>query len=258
MTDPSTRNAPEPLQFDKVVASGAPADDAQATPAPTCSSCGQPIKTYYYHVDGETVCAACKQTAELAGAAQSSGGAFLRSAIFGLGAAVAGAAIYYGVIALLNLEIGIVAILIGYMVGAAIRKGARGGGGRRYQILAVGLTYFSVGLAYSPLAFKGFAEGRTNAVARADSTVGAPAASPVTAKRIGAGVILLALGATFLFIFVLPVMAVIGSGASGIISVIIIGVGLRQAWRMTAGHTVTITGPYKVGGSSEPAPAPAT
>ena len=68
----------------------------------------------------------------------------------------------------------------------------------------------------------------------------------------------LALGATFLFIFVLPIMAVMGSGASGIISVIIIGVGLRQAWRMTAGHVVTITGPYKVGGSPEATPAPTT
>ena len=70
--------------------------------------------------------------------------------------------------------------------------------------------------------------------------------------------ILLALGATFLFIFVLPIMAVMGSGASGIISVIIIGVGLRQAWRMTAGHVVTITGPYRVGGSPEATPAPTT
>jgi hypothetical protein len=53
-------------------------------------------------------------------------------------------------------------------------------------------------------------------------------------------------------------MAVMGSGASGIISVIIIGVGLLQAWRMTAGHTVTITGPYKVGGSPEATPARTT
>ena len=81
----------------------------------------------------------------------------------GLGAGIVGAIIYYSVIAIAHVEIGIVAILIGYMVGAAVRKGARGGGGRRYQILAVALTYFSVGLAYSPLAFKGFAEGRAKA-----------------------------------------------------------------------------------------------
>src|SRR5207249_6590661 len=77
MTDPNTRSAPAPLQFDRAIESGSPAADAQATALLTCSSCGQPIKTYYYYFDGETVCAACKQTAEQAGAAQSSGDAFL-------------------------------------------------------------------------------------------------------------------------------------------------------------------------------------
>ena len=52
----------------------------------------------------------------------------------GLGAGIVGAAIYYAVIAITHLEIGIVAILIGYMVGRAVRKGARGHGGLRFQI----------------------------------------------------------------------------------------------------------------------------
>ena len=41
------------------------------------------------------------------------------------------------------------------MVGWAIRKGTAGRGGRRFQILAAVLTYWAVGLAYTPLAFKG-------------------------------------------------------------------------------------------------------
>ena len=64
------------------------------------------------------------------------------------------AAIYFAVIALAHLEIGIVAILIGYMVGYAIRKGARGRGGLRFQVMAVALTYLSVAIAYTPLAVK--------------------------------------------------------------------------------------------------------
>src|SRR2546427_9516885 len=74
--------------------------------------------------------------------------------IFGLGAGVIGAIIYYAVMAIAHLEIGIVAILIGYMVGYAVRKGARGRGGRRFQVLAVALTYASVALAYTPIAVK--------------------------------------------------------------------------------------------------------
>src|SRR5258708_3197232 len=71
---------------------------------------------------------------------------------FGFGAGGVGAAIYYGVIAIAPLEIGIVAILIGYMVGYSVRKGADGRGGRRFQVLAAVLTYCSVALAYAPLA----------------------------------------------------------------------------------------------------------
>ena len=221
MTDPNTRPVPEPLQFDRAVESSAAAGGAPATPALSCAFCGKPIATSYYNVAGRAACESCKHVAENAIAAQSSNDAFFRAVVFGAGAAIAGAAIYYGVIALLGLEIGIVAILIGYMVGRAIRKGARGGGGRRYQVLAVALTYLSVGLAYAPLAFKGFSI------------------------------------AAVVMVVALPVIAVMGSGASGILSAIIIGVGLRQAWRMTAAHPLTITGPYKVGGSAEH-PAPST
>jgi len=53
-------------------------------------------------------------------------GKLIRAGVFGLGAAIAGAAIYYAVMAIADLEIGIVAILIGYMVGYAVRKGAAG------------------------------------------------------------------------------------------------------------------------------------
>jgi hypothetical protein len=218
----------------------------------------------------------------------------MRAAVYGLAASVLGAAIYYGVIALFNLEIGIVAILIGFMVGAAVRAGAKGGGGRRYQILAAGLTYLSVGMAYAPVAYKGFVQARSDKIAAraarapgADSSrllaatsdddaddaaadaddaadsVASPQAQRADAsalpdpsvKRLGAGVILLGLGATLLIIFVLPVMVVLGTLPSGIISALIIGFGIRQAWRMTAGTTLTITGPYKVGA---PAAAPAT
>ena len=80
-------------------------------------------------------------------------GPFAKATIFGLVAAILGAALYYAVIAITNFEIGIVAIAIGYMVGFAVRKGA-GGGGRRFQVIAVLLTYWAVGLAYMPLVLR--------------------------------------------------------------------------------------------------------
>jgi hypothetical protein len=203
----------------------------------------------------------------------------LRGAAFGLGAAVIGAILYYAVIAITGLEIGLVAIVIGFMVGSAVRRGTRGVGGRRHQVLAVGLTYFAVGLAYAPLAFKGFMEGeagKTAAVADSakalqatDSTANRRAVDSVTAAQPATGVgqadaqsgpgpigsLFLALGATFLFIFALPVIYVFGSMPSGLISGLIVLFGMQQAWRMTARTAVPISGPFSVGRTSQTPPA---
>ncbi len=308
MTDPNAP-APEPLQFDRAIDAAADdaapnadvaaaAADATAAPAIECSACNASIKTYYYHVDGLTVCAKCKQTAERSGAAQRGGGALIKAFLLGGVAAVLGAAIYYGVIAITNFEIGLVAILIGFMVGFGVRMGAAGGGGRRYQVMALVLTYFAVGLAYTPLAFKGAMDARTpsadslsavdsieadsiDAVLAAeaaeedsadvalagDTDSDSAAAKPTGAIKIGLGRALLGAGMIavggFLMVFALPVIAVLGSLPSGLISAFIIGLGMHQAWKMTAGHNVSITGPYKVGGdvpaiaTPEPEPAPA-
>src|SRR6202011_1547491 len=102
--------------------------------------------------NGNIFCSRCR-TAALS-AAETPRGIIplLTAGVFGLGAGVIGAGIYYAVIAIAHLEIGIVAILIGYMVGYAVRKGARGRGGLRFQVLAVALTYASIALAYTPIA----------------------------------------------------------------------------------------------------------
>jgi hypothetical protein len=205
-------------------------------------------------------------------------GVMLRAAAFGLGAAIVGAILYYAVIAITGWEIGLVAIVIGFMVGYAVRRGTRGVGGRRYQLLAVGLTYFAVGLAYAPLAFKGFMESEAGKTALADAAK-ASQGNDSTARRDGAdtagaahlgnavgpakaqsdlgpgGHLGLALGATFLLIFALPVMYVVGSMPSGLISGLIIVFGMQQAWKMTARIAVPISGPYRVGRTPQTPPA---
>jgi len=200
---------------------------------------------------------------------------FLKAAVFGIGAAIAGAIVYYGVIAIANLEIGIVAILIGYMVGYMIRKGAGGKGGRRFQILAIVLTYWSVGLAYTPLVFKDLDGKKTRAVTTADSarvaadsakaatfadsSVGKAAAtseSGKAAKKSMTGrAFLIGVAAILFLTFALPLMAVFGSLPSGFLSAIIILIGLRQAWRMTAAPAIKVTGPYAIGAGPKTAAA---
>jgi hypothetical protein len=55
------------------------------------------------------------------------------------------------------------------------------------------------------------------------------------------------LGLFVFFAFALPVMAVLGSLPSGLISALIIGFGMHQAWRMTGDARPRITGPHRVG-----------
>jgi hypothetical protein len=217
---PIGREEPQDLQFDRVE-TAQPRDAISGSPTVACVVCKRPVGAEYYAVNGKPVCANCRERVVAAAATPRSASTLLVAALFGIGAAIAGAAIYYAVIAIAHLEIGIVAILIGYMVGWAVRKGSGGRGGRRFQILAVVLTYWAVGLAYAPLAFKG-----------------------------GLG----ATGSLFLRIFALPVLTILGSLPFGLISALIIFIGMRQAWSLTAARALQVTGPYRVGAG----PAPAT
>jgi hypothetical protein len=278
MTEPNaTPGSPQPeaLQFDQVDASTAAPQAAQATTL-QCASCNNAITTVYYHVDGNPVCSRCRAIAASASQPPKGAGVFFKSFLFGGVAAVVGAAIYYAVIAITNFEIGLVAILIGFLVGAAVRRGTSGRGGRKYQVLALVLTYFAVGLAYAPLAFKGAMEaskanvadstrstGADSASTQTDSLTVALAGSPssdateLTVKSALLSVAIVFVGGFFM-IFALPVLAVFGSLPSGLISALIIGFGMQQAWKMTGAHVANITGPYRVGDAAAAPPPPDT
>ena len=111
------------LQFDKVVPQGAAAPGRVS-----CAYCKRPLPAEYYDVSGKSTCADCRGQIEALIQTPRNAATFLKALLFGSVAGIAGAVIYYAVIAITNFEIGIVAILIGYMVGYAIRKGASGRG----------------------------------------------------------------------------------------------------------------------------------
>jgi hypothetical protein len=265
MSSESTRHSSQDdLQFDRAVHGEAPnGSDAGLA----CAMCNTPLLTEYFHVAEQPTCATCKSAVERANQNAATQGrrpaVFARAFVFGLAAAIAGAILYYAVIALTGWEIGLVAIVIGFMVGFAVHKGSGSAGGRRFQWLAIVLTYFAVGLAYSPLAFKSFSEGSgpTDATVSDSSGAAASTAANDSASAGGSATatastqsasastpgMAAALGITFLFIFALPVIYVVQSLPSGLISAIIILVGMQQAWKMTARSDVPISGPYRVG-----------
>jgi hypothetical protein len=242
---PDSRDEPQDLQFDRVETTH-PSPDPATLPGVTCAVCGKSVGASYFTANGKPICASCRDVVTSTAATPRSAGPLLLAGLFGLGAAIAGAAIYYAVIAIANLEIGIVAILIGYMVGWAVRKGAGGRGGRRFQILAVALTYWAVGLAYAPMAFKGLTG---NTAERMETVVGdsiVQVVPPVGGNESGAEVAKM-VGPLLLLVFVLPVGAIFRSLPFGLISALIIFIGMRQAWQMTAAPRLAISGPYRVG-----------
>lgn len=247
--DPRPDVAP-PLQFDTVIAPGA--SEAGAPPeGVTCRVCGRTLADEYFDVNGQSVCDGCRAELTRLGETPRGWGVLARALGFGIGAAILGAIVYYAVIAITEFEIGIVAIAIGYMVGYGIRIGTRGRGGRRFQVMAVVLTYWAVGLAYTPLLFQAVRQRQEPAQTEA----GVPAADGGDATA-GPEEINLAIALSMLvgLSFALPVMAILGSMPGGLITAAIIAFGMQQAWGMTAAPRLEITGPYEVG-PAPPAPA---
>jgi len=255
MSSPETKLDFETADF------GAPAAGVQ------CATCAKAIRDTYFEINGATVCAPCRA---LAGDWEREGGGvkgFARASLFGIMGGMAGAAIWYAVAKLFNLEIGLIAILVGWLVGTGVHKGAQGRGGRRYQLLAAFVTYASIVTTYIPPIYAEFTKNDAEASARSDgtdaapkpagsetpSTVPAPAVVAVSSAEPPS--LLRALGALVLagaLLYAVAFAAPFLMGIENLIGILIIGFAVHQAWRMNARRVLDIKGPFRV------APSPST
>jgi hypothetical protein len=238
----------------------APATNSAA--GPTCASCSKPIDDQYWSVGTAVICSACRTNLALeqgnAVRLDARGRRFTKALLFGIGGMIAGAAIWYGVAKFLDLEIGLIAILLGWLVGKGVMKGSEERGGRRYQVMAVLLTYLGIGLGYLPFVFAEVAKQEaaassaissdsttTQVTQSVDSAIAEPATSPAGAGDTGVG-FLGGLGAFLLLIATLPLLVIKGGFPGSLISILIYGFAILQAWRMTASRELAIAGPFKV------------
>jgi hypothetical protein len=193
------------IQFERAEFDTSPAQTA-------CAECSAPFQACYYDVNGAMVCEKCRYAIEERLTRGSSVARFARATAAGVVAAILGALLDYAIAALTGYEFGLIAILVGFTVGAAVRWGANGRGGWPYQGLAIGLTYLAIVSTYIP----GLAES-----SNADGAI-----IPLA--------LLLALAC------VAPFLA----GVENIIGLIIIGIGLYEAWRLNRRTELTISGPH--------------
>lgn len=202
-----------------------------AAAAVTCSQCQQVVADQYYEAGGRTLCERCRRQIEADLNSGTPLGRFVRAAVLGSLAGVVGSILWYALKELSDGGVwGFMALAVGYLVGAAVRVGARGRGGWTYQLLALALTYFSIAVTFAPEIYREWP--------RIDET---GAEVPGVARVVLAFVV--SLGA--------PVLV----GFQSILAGLIIGFGLYQAWQMNKRVELRFNGPFRVGSAPPPAPA---
>lgn len=78
-------------------------------------------------------------------------GAFPRALVLGLIGAAIGMVLYAGFTILTKIEIGYMALVVGFVVAKGMMMGSKGTGGLQYQITAAVLTYVAISLSEIPI-----------------------------------------------------------------------------------------------------------
>jgi len=242
---------------------------AEYTNSPTtdhCQYCHQPVPTSYYRINDSIACTACAEKArgELS---RDTHAAYVRALLFGIGAAILGMILYATFEIVTGLIVGYVSLAVGWFVGKAMIKGSGGVGGKRYQITAAVLTYAAVSMAAVPVWIHYAGEhkraqqqkleqkqstaeeqrqletefGQPHQAPPPSATSAPPAEPPSPKMSFGA-----AIGQLALLGIASPFVEVWEGGPSfsWAIGIIILLVGIRIAWRMTAGRPLEIYGPF--------------
>lgn len=252
--DPAPASATAPIQFDRAEYA-TPASAAQP-----CAACKRLPAGVYYTANKQIVCAACRDAYMASAAAGSRVGRFSRAVLFGFLAAVAGGILWYAVGELTGLRIGLIAVVVGAMVGGAIRKASNGRCGLAYQCLAVLLTYSCIVSQYVPAYYRDLSEPVDNEQAhfqpdatpeqdsvreptRMNSTAGEQVSQSILIKAIFVVI-------AFAYAFATPLLL----GMKNIIGLLIIAFALWEAWKINHKRAVDFTGPHAIAAQQSPPP----
>jgi hypothetical protein len=219
----------------------------------------------YYRVNGQMACGTCAGQAK-AGQPTDSHVAFARAALFGVGGALAGLALYSTVEIVTHMTIGYLALAVGWIVARAMMTGSKGIGGTRYQVTAVLLTYLAISMSAIPVGISYYVSHRhqpaqtsatqpgdaatSDATANNDATAADGNAAPqnnsrptaARAQSPGRAILML------LFLGIASPILELASPGSGIIGLVILFVGLSIAFRMTKAKPLEVDGPYALAG----------
>jgi hypothetical protein len=236
---------PEGLQFDH-------AEFEQAPPSTvSCAACKRPIADHYFEINGTVVCEPCKGVINTSLRGGSALVRFTRALVFGLGTAIIGTIGCTLISRATKGEIGmgLLLIVMGYLIGRAVRSGSRNLGGLGFQLLAITITYLAIGATYTAVILTSDDKPRNPPLAKAPvDPAGQPPAQgpgkPAPPPLSGPEMVSMAILAIFLSIQ-MPILL----AQQNVITIVIIGFALWQAWRINRRLKLVVTGPYRVGES---------
>lgn len=235
-----------------------------STSGDACKMCNKTITGTYYRANGAMVCDSCADKVKR-GLPQDSHVGFAKAIMYGLGGFLAGMILYAGFSIVTGIQIGYLSLAVGWIIGKAMMMGSGNIGGRRYQIAAVVLTYAAVSMAAIPIAlhFQSKAAGARQTQAAKGGETSPSDASTTDAEnekptptgqkseaRSPLAILARALVQLSLIGLASPFLE-LQEGVGGMIGLVILFVGMRFAWRMTAAKiNMTVEGPYQVSASA--------
>ena len=241
---------PDNLQFDHAEPSPGASSSSGTI---SCAVCKSLLPETYHVVNGHIVCDKCRRDAEADWNRGGAAGRFGKALGLGILATIACAVLWYAVLKFTNSQFGLLAILVGWVVGTAVMKGSNGRGGWRYQALAIFLTYTSIVSSYVPFIIEGFREQSVQTakvaaspdktIVTADSTTGAATAAEIGPLGFAIGVVVL-IGVLYASPFLM---------GQTIIGYLIIGFALYMAWKINLKTELSVSGPHQVSTSGAPA-----
>ena len=229
---------------------------SEAPAAVVCGGCKRPVDDAYYELNQVLLCKTCRQAVGAHFEGGSKALRFIKATSFGFLAAIVGALILYAFTAITGYYAGIVSILVGYLVGRAVSKGANQRGGLVYQLLAVGLTYSAVAWSFIPGGLHQLLQAQDERAdaAKAVAKDGQDPAKPepqaleaVAPARSTATVVALVV-VVFVFSYFVPVIGL----PENLIGLLIIAFGLYQAWKLNRRLPLVVRGPFRVGAGGQP------
>jgi hypothetical protein len=113
-------------------------------------------------------------------------------------------------------------------------------GGRPQQILAVVLTYCAITTSYIPVYFHQLSKNPQMLEQARQKAAKNPDAAPQRPPRMGIA------GAILILLLIFAAAPFFGAtSVGGLISLFIIFIGLKQAWRLTGRSEILVMGPYE-------------